>query len=381
MIPGSRLPDIIQLRTHGENDAANAIAKNTIEMVQTFNQVTAPWDFQMFMMAPSPSRPRPGLATTGTGAQLRPAVATAGSWASVAAMAVEKKNNEIIKFSPSDGLVKKYEPQAHAHDLRVVWIQGWGRGRPLGEISQFVNQGPIWSMAYASDHEAVCIIFQHASSAQALVDSCTTYEAESGESLFGAGCRVILGQAYPVNDDLRRMNAPWHERRRLTFARSQLFSHGMTDHVFRQDIFDMVGEENVELVWLFNTGNGGLLPSSPGFILNIAATVVFSSSSIASLVRDNFFERSRVKGDPYHNIHVSFSHDPCEKPMNLITQIDSPTTARFRSNSHRSEPTSNNGNGLYRSNSRAPGRLARRESKRNAPKQDDDGWQTVTHKK
>jgi hypothetical protein len=225
-------------------------------MVQTFNQVTAPWDFEMFMMAPPTGRSRQDFANNGTGDQLRPAVA--GSWAAVAATAVEK-NNGIIKFTPSDSLKTKYVPQMAAEDMRVVWIQNWARGRPLGEISQYVNQGPICSMVYAPEHQAVCIVFQHASSAHMLVDSSQHYEADRGVSLFGRGCTVILGQGYPVTDQLKRMNAPWHERRRLTFARSQLFAHGMTERLFRDDIYEMVGPENVELVWLFNTGNGKLL--------------------------------------------------------------------------------------------------------------------------
>ena len=115
----------------------------------------------------------------------------------------------------------------------------------------------------------------------------------------------------------------------------------------------------------------------------VIATVVFSSSAIASLIRERFLEKSRMKGSPYHNIHITFSHDPCEKPMNLITQIDSPTSGRLRSDSYLSEQstTTANSKGLYRSNSRVQGGLGRRESKRKAPKQDADGWQTVTHKK
>jgi hypothetical protein len=108
---------------------------------------------------------------------------------------------------------------------------------------------------------------------------------------------------------------------------------------------------------------------------------VFSSSAIASLVRDNFLAKSRLKGGPYQNVQVSFSHDPCEKPMNLITQIESPTAARFRADSYRSDHNNNIVPGLNRSNSKAQPKLVRRESKRKAAKPDVDGWQTVIHKK
>ena len=212
--------------------------------------------FQMALISPRP--PSPSLPNARAATQPGRPVAAAGSWASVAATAVKKDKNSIIKFQPSDGVVRQYaEAQAHSSEnFRVVWIQGWIQGRPLGQISEYLTQGPICSMAYSPEHEAVCIVFQHATSAQALLEANALYERDEGVCLFGRGCGLMPGQAYPMNDDLRRMDAPVHERRRLTFARSQLFAHGMTETLFRNDIYELVGEGNVELVWLFNTGNG-----------------------------------------------------------------------------------------------------------------------------
>lgn len=218
----------------------------------------------MFQMAPPQPRPRPGLANTRTAGQLRPAVATAGSWASVAAAAIRKDNNGVATYSPGEGLAKRRaEASSSSEDSRVVWVLGWKPGRPMGQITQYVTQGPICSMAYDREHHAVCIVFQHATSASNLTESCQQFEAETGECLFGQGCNVIMGQPYPITDDLQRMGFPWNERRRLTFARSQLFAHGMTETAFRNDIYHIVGEGNVELVWLFNTGNG----RRPGYVL------------------------------------------------------------------------------------------------------------------
>lgn len=208
------------------------------------------------MIVPA-ARQSTGLANTGTTAQPRPAVATVGSWASVAAKPVQNGNNPIVKYQPSDSLVMRYqEPQPAPEDLRVVWIMGWAENRPLGQISEYVNQGPICSIAYSDEHNAVCIVFQYGESAQSLVESCAMYEAEEGVCLFGGGCSIMLGQGYRMSDDIRRMSSPINERRRLTFARSQLFAHGMTEAKFRDDIYEIVGAKNVELVWLFNSGNG-----------------------------------------------------------------------------------------------------------------------------
>jgi hypothetical protein len=70
---------------------------------------------------------------------------------------------------------------------------------------------------------------------------------------------VLEGQPYPNDDAIQRMENPWNERRRLTFARQKLFAEGTTEEQFKKDIFAIVGEDNVELVWLFNSGNGKLM--------------------------------------------------------------------------------------------------------------------------
>lgn len=49
------------------------------------------------------------------------------------------------------------------------------------------------------------------------------------------------------------------------------------------------------------------------------ATVVFSGTNIARLIRNKFRELGRMRNSPYHDIQVSFSHDPCERPLNLIS--------------------------------------------------------------
>ena len=92
------------------------------------------------------------------------------------------------------------------------------------------------------------------------------------------------------------------------------------------------------------------------------------------MVRDEFVRRSRRAG-PYQEVQVGFSHDPCERPMNLITQISYPGSApRERSDSSKSGSSgrSYNPNALKF----VPGVAAR-------PRKgtDSDGWQTVQRKR
>lgn len=186
------------------------------------------------------------------------------SWAAVAAVA-PAAGNKLIKYTPDDGLqmkIKEVEAMPtiveNDSDLRVVWIRGWSADKDMTGITDKIGQGAIYSMTYSDTDNAVCIIFLSEQSAKSLLADDQQYVNRHGHSRFGPGCDVLEGLPYPNNDDLRRMLAPINERRRLTFARAQLFTQGMTEDRFKSDIHAIVGERNVELVWLFNSGNGRL---------------------------------------------------------------------------------------------------------------------------
>ena len=249
-----------QLRDKGENDAANTISKNMINVVSTFNDTTAPWDLERFFMTPRALH-RPVPISNAKGQPVSGTIPMASNWASVAARPVEGRNS-LIKYRPSDGLKRHITGEEAAkekdtsRDVRVVWLQGWARDRPLAEVTENLNQGAILSMVYSEEYSAVCVIFQHATSVRDLLVFEDYYRQQKGVSIFGRGYNIVPGLPYPESEDLRRMGNPINERRRLTFARSQLFAHGMSERQFKRDIYDIVGESNVELVWLFNTGNG-----------------------------------------------------------------------------------------------------------------------------
>lgn len=244
----------------GENDAANAISKNMIAIVSTFNDAVAPWTFDQFFMTPQSLR-RTSLNTNGKSQQVPNSIPPPSTWASIAAKTVNGRNS-LIKYRPSDGVkmtISEEEVVKEKEDsdnMRVIWIQGWAEDRPLAEITEIVSQGPIVSMVRSEEYGAACVIFYSTRSVQDLLMDEECYRRRKGESMFGAGHTVIKGLPFAETEDIRRMDPPINERRRLTFARSQLFAHGMTERRFKQDIFDIVGESNVELVWLFNTGNG-----------------------------------------------------------------------------------------------------------------------------
>ncbi|EXJ87145.1 hypothetical protein A1O3_04104 [Capronia epimyces CBS 606.96] len=359
----SHLSRVVEhLRGEGENEAANDIARDVHSMLDTFNHTTAPWDMEKFQMkpAPAPRSQQITLTRTTTPSDARSNVST---WAAVAATDIPR-NNRLVKFRPSDGLKRHITneealAQHKEEDYRCLWIYGWTKDRPLSSITDRISTGAIFSMAFVEDYGAVCVIFQYASAAMVFMDENSQSLRDLGVGVFGPGLSIKYGEPYPENVDLQRMAAPTNERRRLTFARQQLFTNGMTEERFRKDLTEMVGRHNVELVWLFNTGN---------------ATAVFSSTVIARIVRDEFIRRSRRQG-PYHDVQVGFSHDPCERPMNLITQIPYPgISPRDRSNSNKSASNARPYNPS--APKFVPGTVVRGRKGT-----DSDGWQTVQRKR
>lgn len=221
--------------------------------------VIAPWDIQKCLMHRPEESPQPKSCKAANPVS-QP---SANSWASVAATEPVIDKNGIIKFRPGDGVKRTIEAHQQpevaldSRDRRVVWVRPWQQGRPLSEISKKMSElGAIYSMAFASEEQAVCIIFQHGHCATQFMHSCAEHVGKTGSSPFGKEHTIVPGLPYPIDEGLRKMDPPHNARRRLTFARSQLFTNGMTERLFRADIEVLVGPCNIELLWLFNTGNG-----------------------------------------------------------------------------------------------------------------------------
>lgn len=118
------------------------------------------------------------------------------------------------------------------------------------------------------------------------------------------------------------------------------------------------------------------------------ATVVFSAVPLARLVRDTFLQFGRTKGSSYFGIMVSYSHDPCEREMHLVSQISghpgyigkgTPAPSGARSRSGTVGSSGSNWAYAYGGDSYHSAAQKRRILGTNGSKSgtDDDGWQTV----
>lgn len=246
------------------------MSQHACRMLEAYNNGTVEWKedaFIMESMAPPQPSPEPVRPHDTPG----PRVFAGNSWATIAAIPCPE-GNKLVKYRPSDAIKCTVSdqltppPTENGEEMRVVWILGWDKDTMLEEASDRIqNRGPLLSMVYDPFNNAVCIIFQHGSDAAIFLNDNANCVARQGVSLFGPGHNVIRGDAYPKDPQLVLMEPPVNERRRLTFARSQLFTGVMSEHQFKRDLATIVGQHNIIRVWLFNSGNGKpclLLPLS-----------------------------------------------------------------------------------------------------------------------
>jgi hypothetical protein len=206
----------------------------------------------------------------------------------------------------------------------VVSIEGPVRSiaRFLSYVAVRIHEGPVYDLSIVDDHKAI-VVFQYALHAQIFVDRNTESQATRGESIFGRGdWTVKLGLPMEWTDTLKRMGHPHRERRRLTFVRSKLFADQASYHKWIREVEDVAGVGNVDFVWAFNTGNGksdsclrDMCPTN-----TTTATAVFFSVAVARKVMQTFSNWRHNRGC-YEDLAVTYSTDPCEKDLQLTTQL------------------------------------------------------------
>jgi hypothetical protein len=208
----------------------------------------------------------------------------APTWAKIAAtpLAVDLQDQglgfgsaSILDFANQTQNIPPNPNEVEAAHKRVVFIKGIKGGITLRDVTKHINEGALMSITITRESSepasssasssapglySACVIFMVAAHAHNFIERCKTAQKSSGKPLYGAGTSVLPGNPWPEDDDIRAMIAD-KERRRLIFAAGGLFARISRDQ-FVADVTEIAGAANVELIWLFNTGN---------------ATVVFAS--------------------------------------------------------------------------------------------------------
>ncbi|RAL07524.1 uncharacterized protein BO97DRAFT_249903 [Aspergillus homomorphus CBS 101889] len=185
----------------------------------------------------------------------------------------------------------------------VIRIYGKASREHTQYITTRIHEGALQEIRVEAD-DRTRVTFQLATSALEFLRSNRQMESVMGYGRFGAGYRVELAEIVDWNEDLRRMNQPIRERRRLSFARKRLFAEGMTPDKWKHDIRQLAGPGATDFLWVFNSGN---------------ATAVFNSTTIARRVLETF-ETWKIGRNVYNGVSVTYSSDPCEKELALVRE-------------------------------------------------------------
>ena len=245
------------------------------------------------------------------------------TWAEVASSGeIPKKGHN---FSKSQAAVMEQHTKEKVYKT-AVWRQQWKEGEEdqrrtvevyhlpksytLRHLTNKIHEGPLILIEMIDEREGntkcAMIVFMKAEDAKSFVLKNEAIRAEMGEnqSCYGPGVNVGWGNPYPKPEGVFLMEGKGGARRRLTFSGRQLFSR-IRPAQFYLDIAALAEKKNIELVWLFNSGN---------------ATVVFSNIGTAVALKEWFQEKSSKPG-PYQGATVTFSADLCEAHIPLVTQM------------------------------------------------------------
>ncbi|KAL5343305.1 hypothetical protein BJX70DRAFT_353735 [Aspergillus crustosus] len=217
-------------------------------------------------------------------------------------------NSGSIRQSPNSPAIPTELPLPQ-QKAGVIRINGLVSKDSINSITDRIHEGPLLEIRVETNQRTK-IVFQHLTHARAFLQSDQDMVAILGYGRFGAGYQTELVEVLNWNEDLHRMCPPTRERRRLSFARKRLFADNVSPERWKHDIRSIAGPGNVDRLWVFNSGN---------------ATAIFTSTSVARKVLESFSRWSQVPRGVYSELSVTFSSDPCEKPLSLIKDNNGPS--------------------------------------------------------
>ncbi|KAL4781720.1 hypothetical protein BJX76DRAFT_349969 [Aspergillus varians] len=206
-------------------------------------------------------------------------------------------------------------PEEKAGVIRIHRVLRIHESKPknmIEHITTRIHEGPLQDIRVESN-ERTRVVFQHLSDALRFLKSDEGMVSLSGYGRMGSGFRTELAEIVDWNDDLRLMNQPIRERRRLSFARKRLFADGMTHEKWKQDVYAIAGAGNVDFTLVFNAGN---------------ATAVFTSTIVARKVLETF-NKWKAYRSGYSGVSVTYSSDPCEKELIRLKENHRPSYPRY----------------------------------------------------
>jgi hypothetical protein len=264
-------------------------------------------------------------------APFAPVVATS-SWANIAAPSATANASRHLMFdlhpenkssSSAPRVQAPVNPDVIAHakgepieeQMRVVFIFNLPPSVTLKDVSDAVSEGPVLNIKFAADtdngNRYAGIVFQYAQDAHAFYQVLLEERANSTPGRFRFIVDAGRDTPYPYDEELEMMGEPMFASRRLTIVKKGFFFQ-FTKRQLRQLCEKLVGPEKIQLIWLYNGGNG---------------TVVFSEVKSAVTIKTELDRMAVGKGKGnvtavFADLHTTFSKDPCVADLRLITDIE-----------------------------------------------------------
>ncbi|KUJ24421.1 uncharacterized protein LY89DRAFT_634522 [Mollisia scopiformis] len=250
-------------------------------------------------------------------------VTQASSWANIAGT---DPNITFIDLKPtrrregprlkSVGRIPQVVRTVNQNVARLVFLFNLPSTITATDITNAIKEGPLVKMQFGFDADTKArycgVIFQNprdAADFEAVLDK---EKKDSKPDRFRFIVEHARAEQYGLEDTLRAMGPPMWATRRLTIVKGGFFF--MFGERQMRDICEkLVGEDCVQLIWLYNGGN---------------ATVVFTDVSAAIKVKKEFDRRaarahSGEEGTSavWEGVQTTFSKDPCVAPLELKTKL------------------------------------------------------------
>jgi hypothetical protein len=262
-----------------------------------------------------------------------PFVPISTSWANIASAA--NPSTSIVELHPTRPVSSRLQPvgripsvvrserhnvvsaESQSEQMRVVFLLNLPNNLTLQDVSNGVQEGPLVQIAFGFDEleqaKFAGVVFQYARDAEVFHQVLLKERAESRPERFRFIVDAVRGDPFPADEAIKAMGDPKvNASRRLTMVKKGFFFVFGERHLMNL-CNKVVGEEDVQLVWLYNGGN---------------ATVVFSNVRAAMKMKAELDRLTAGAGLPggqpavWAGLQTTYSKDPCHIPLVLTSAIN-----------------------------------------------------------
>ncbi|KAL2063630.1 hypothetical protein VTL71DRAFT_5435 [Oculimacula yallundae] len=211
-----------------------------------------------------------------------------------------------------------------ADQMRLIFILNLPHNIGLHEITQAVTEGPLVKIQFAYDEDTkdrfVGIIFLYADHADVFYNALIRERERSRPVKFRFIVDVVKGDPYPADDNIRSMlEDPWATRR-LTIVKGRFFFM-FGERQLKDLCVKIAGEDNVQLVWLYNGGNATVVFADVESAIKVKKVLDVRANDGKNASKNAGENSDHTDWVIWKGLQTTFSKDPCVHPLDLKTAM------------------------------------------------------------